>query len=1288
MARCAKTLEHQQPFIGGHINSLFTLTANTDFYVNEDVVIAKNGRLVIEEGVNVYFSPQTGITVYGALYANASGKAKISFSRLHGSAAKYNSYNLIPSVTSWPDVRLVDGSNPAEGRLQIRVNNQWHSVCTNSKNWTETDIRVACHQMGFETGVWYQWFKKYNDTKQLMLENANCTGEESVIEQCSNWNKRQIGSGICDYHLDIGIKCSKILRPKRDYWSGIRFIDAKYNQVYIDALKGKMKKKVSESVFDNVLITFAGESNNGEGVAAISSVGVPPQLKNVEVKWSAFNGIDILYPTDPVLIENSSFIENRGHGIFVNTSLGDVNLNKVLVENNGADGVYYTRHQDSEIGSDFCPFTDLGETQVYPVRLTHEQSRFSESRQKCCKLFQLPTYNINPDAQLTAHFPYMMSEEFWGEEKDRGRSYDGFIEVYDGYFAKPVAKFHVKNDTFPQSITSQNKRLEICYTPAVLKRVLFTVVIVANIGRSYDLNVTQSNIVNNNGRGIFVESQRSGVVVNRTTVSNHSYVAGVHLLYGSGDIIVNNSDIINNIGDGLNISLSGGYKHIDRSVISRNTNRGIAIWFNESREQVSFNYTSRVSYSLVSENGGIGLLMGNNCLSDSYWNVSMNNFSGNEGDSIVFLSCWDKEDAVPTNLLITHNTFMGSKRLALHISPAFNIKSALIEHNTFRLHSRGVIYINNYDAVLDDFAFENVETDIVVRDNYFAENSGLFVANIGLNEESKKQHLLFAKNILINNSIREAYPKLNPRSRVAAVVAISSSNCIVIRNNLLNPDSKFELGTHLEEHSKIINASFNYFGAISKNGNTREIYERIFDRKNRYNLAQIEFLQYRTEESAFDTFHLLSEDKERDKFIPLQNGFELGGEVVGIVELPSGTYSVKKDLFVRPGSKLILNGNSVFNFDHSIGLMVQGHLLLKTESQKILFTGSGLVGDATYPVKVLPNPSQRNVTLTNRLKNTTTSTTKTPRVKRVASYASSFLRLSNGTEGKIEVRYGNEWGSVCSYGFDMVDAAVVCQQLGFVLNEKDWLLEKSQFVPSSSTRNVILSNVQCTKIDTNIAECKAENRVLRDFDNSCPSEVGIRCYQPSWSGLRMGMVAEATELHNIEIEKAGLLDFSTHLFKPGLQIDFNRHKVTNVSVHGNHDGGIGIIYNDVLKNKDDLVILNSHIIANTNNGIVTRSQGIKITECHLYSNRGSAIHYEPMTSAFEQRDLVSWIVPHDEKYLVKIPSHFGSSKQRKLYLDPSAQNYWYLIIEKSPKPNSFEIFNISTQTGYGIGVMV
>ena len=45
------------------------------------------------------------------------------------------------------DVRLVDGDNAYEGRVEICVSQVWSTVC--HTGWGSEDARVVCRQLGF-----------------------------------------------------------------------------------------------------------------------------------------------------------------------------------------------------------------------------------------------------------------------------------------------------------------------------------------------------------------------------------------------------------------------------------------------------------------------------------------------------------------------------------------------------------------------------------------------------------------------------------------------------------------------------------------------------------------------------------------------------------------------------------------------------------------------------------------------------------------------------------------------------------------------------------------------------------------------------------------------------------------------------------------------------------------------------------------------------------------------------------------------------------------------------------
>nr|XP_055032246.1 neurotrypsin [Misgurnus anguillicaudatus] len=102
-------------------------------------------------------------------------------------------------------VRLVDGDNPWEGRLEVYHSGDWGTVCDDS--WTEQHAQVVCRQLGFRGGAEVVATGVFGEgTGLILLDDVECEGSEASLLECKHsvWGRHD-----CSHSEDVGIRCHR-----------------------------------------------------------------------------------------------------------------------------------------------------------------------------------------------------------------------------------------------------------------------------------------------------------------------------------------------------------------------------------------------------------------------------------------------------------------------------------------------------------------------------------------------------------------------------------------------------------------------------------------------------------------------------------------------------------------------------------------------------------------------------------------------------------------------------------------------------------------------------------------------------------------------------------------------------------------------------------------------------------------------------------------------------------------------------------------------------------------------
>ncbi|XP_032329259.1 scavenger receptor cysteine-rich type 1 protein M130 isoform X2 [Camelus ferus] len=101
-------------------------------------------------------------------------------------------------------LRVTDGVNKCSGRLEVRFQGEWGTVCDDG--WDSDDAAVACKQLGCPTAITAIGRVNASEgTGHIWLDSVSCEGHESAVWHCKH---HEWGKHYCNHNEDAGVTCS------------------------------------------------------------------------------------------------------------------------------------------------------------------------------------------------------------------------------------------------------------------------------------------------------------------------------------------------------------------------------------------------------------------------------------------------------------------------------------------------------------------------------------------------------------------------------------------------------------------------------------------------------------------------------------------------------------------------------------------------------------------------------------------------------------------------------------------------------------------------------------------------------------------------------------------------------------------------------------------------------------------------------------------------------------------------------------------------------------------------
>lgn len=101
-------------------------------------------------------------------------------------------------------LRLTAGKDNCTGRVEVKVQEEWGTVCNNG--WDMDEVSVICRQLGCPTVIKATgWANSSAGSGRIWMDHVSCRGNESALWDCKHdgWGKHN-----CTHQQDAGVTCA------------------------------------------------------------------------------------------------------------------------------------------------------------------------------------------------------------------------------------------------------------------------------------------------------------------------------------------------------------------------------------------------------------------------------------------------------------------------------------------------------------------------------------------------------------------------------------------------------------------------------------------------------------------------------------------------------------------------------------------------------------------------------------------------------------------------------------------------------------------------------------------------------------------------------------------------------------------------------------------------------------------------------------------------------------------------------------------------------------------------